>query len=107
MSWAEALLLLITFCTSGANSHLTLDKQNECRNEKLQCIKRVTRMDAELKNPVAKAEREVYLVNGCLDNSKFNPIPLPPQPKPSVTPQVSKAPNPVPSVHPSSLPKKK
>lgn len=82
MSWYEALMLILTFCTSGSYLKEPLHKQNECRKQKLECVKRVTHSDRQLQNPVLKAEREVYLVNGCLDDHSFKPVPLPPEPQP-------------------------
>lgn len=81
MSWADCLMLIMSFCMSGANSNHSLKQQNQCRHEKLECIKRVTKGEIEIKEPSMKAEREVYLVNGCLDDSKFIPI-VPPKPAP-------------------------
>jgi len=76
MSWAEALLIVMTYCMSGSNQRSPIKVQNQCRTEKMACVKRVTRGEPDLKVAADKIDREISLVNGCLDDSNFKPEPV-------------------------------
>lgn len=71
MSWEQSFLAILMYCMSGANQPHSLEMQNQCRNEKLKCLKIATFAEPELKTPQEQVQREIYLLNGCLDNSNF------------------------------------